>query len=168
MIECLHRPRYKLAWISHNFPTHKHVFLERSPNPHWLVHSLATLFSDTTVASFHFAFHKSTLLLRSLTSSIYRIAVSIVSRLLFRLLCYCNKYIVTSASIVMRTLVFIVALLRNCNNFAPSILTATLTLLGQGNLTYATPPRKPSMSQYYFRSESYLRCVLCCSNYECF
>jgi hypothetical protein len=36
MIECLHRPRYKLAWISHNFPTHKHVFLERSPNPHSL------------------------------------------------------------------------------------------------------------------------------------
>jgi hypothetical protein len=38
MIECLHRPRYKLAWISHNFPTHKHVFLEQSPNPHWLMY----------------------------------------------------------------------------------------------------------------------------------
>jgi hypothetical protein len=38
MIECLHRPRYKLAWISHNFPTHKHVFLERSANPHWLMY----------------------------------------------------------------------------------------------------------------------------------
>jgi hypothetical protein len=38
MIECLHRPRYKLAWISHNFPTHKHVFLERSANPHLLMY----------------------------------------------------------------------------------------------------------------------------------
>jgi hypothetical protein len=36
----------------------------------------------------------------------------------------------------------------NCNNPAPSIVTATPTLLGQGNLTYATPPRKPNMSQY--------------------
>jgi hypothetical protein len=44
--------------------------------------------------------------------------------------------------------VFIVALLRNCNNFALSIVAATLTLFGQGNLTYATPPRKPNMSQY--------------------
>jgi hypothetical protein len=44
--------------------------------------------------------------------------------------------------------VFIVALLRNCNNFALSIAAATLTLLGQGNLTYATPRRKPNMSQY--------------------
>jgi hypothetical protein len=39
----------------------------------------------------------------------------------------------------------IVALLRKCNNFALSTVTATLTLLGQGNLTYATPPRKPNM-----------------------
>jgi hypothetical protein len=53
--------------------------------------------------------------------------------------------------IVMRdTNVFIVALLRNCNNFALSIVAATLTLLGQGDLTYATPPRKPNMSQYIY------------------
>jgi hypothetical protein len=38
IIECLHRPRYKLAWIYHNFPTHKHVFLEWSPNPHWFMY----------------------------------------------------------------------------------------------------------------------------------
>jgi hypothetical protein len=43
-------------------------------------------------------------------------------------------------------IVFIVALLRNCKNFALSIVAATLTLLGQGNLTYATPPRKLNMS----------------------
>jgi hypothetical protein len=46
--------------------------------------------------------------------------------------------------------VFIVALLRNCNNFALSIVAATLTLLGKGDLTYATPPRKPNMSHYLF------------------
>jgi hypothetical protein len=51
MIECLHRPRYKLAWISHNFPTHKHVFLERSPNPHWLVHR--TIVISTVTPSLH-------------------------------------------------------------------------------------------------------------------
>jgi hypothetical protein len=41
-----------------------------------------------------------------------------------------------------------VTLLWKRNNFALSIVTATLTLLCQGNLTYAAPPRKPNMSQY--------------------
>jgi hypothetical protein len=48
------------------------------------------------------------------------------------------------------TNVFIVALLRNCNNFALSIVVAALTLWGQGDLTYATPPREPNMSQYLY------------------
>jgi hypothetical protein len=57
----------------------------------------------------------------------------------------------TLVFIVIRTQLFsllrdrTVTLLWNCNNFALSIVTATLTLLGQGNLTYATPPRKPNM-----------------------
>jgi hypothetical protein len=38
------------------------------------------------------------------------------------------------------------ALLRNCNNFALSIVAATLTPLGQGNLTHAKLPRNPDMS----------------------
>jgi hypothetical protein len=42
--------------------------------------------------------------------------------------------------------VFIVALLRNCNNFALSIVAATLTLLGQGDLAHATPPRKHNIN----------------------
>jgi hypothetical protein len=43
-----------------------------------------------------------------------------------------------------------VTLLWKRNDFALSIVTATLTLLCQGNLTYAAPPRKPNMSRYIF------------------
>jgi hypothetical protein len=70
-IGCLHRPPYKLACFRPNLdPTHLETILSH------------TVSSSSSSLAPLFAFHNSTLVLRS----VYRIAVSIVSRLLFRLL----------------------------------------------------------------------------------
>jgi hypothetical protein len=71
----------------------------------------------------------------------------------FYILVTLNKSIVTLFHCYGWRCVFIVALLRNCNNSALSIVTATLALLGQGDLTYVT-----------IFSINHKKCVIFCSH----